>query len=64
MSHYMQGIVETMKSLMPVVQDLHESARKYLDGSDRKIIYQNMSEDWNLLDDSFFAVRFSLLLAS
>ena len=58
----MQGIVGTMKSLVPVVQDLHESARKFLDGSKRNIIHQNLSEDWNLLDGSFFAVRFSLLL--
>ena len=57
-----QGIVETMKTLVTVVKDLSESAENFVNGSHKNIIYQNISEDWNLLDDNVFAVRFSLLL--
>ena len=61
--NYIQGIVETMKTLVISVNNLSASTASFVDGSKRNIIYQNISKDWNLLDDSVFAVRFSFLLA-
>ena len=58
---YEQDIVETMGTLVTVVQDLHKSAGEFLSGSHRNIIYQKISEDWNFLDDGVFAVRIYLL---
>ena len=60
-----QVIMETMKSLVSVEQDLEDNAKRLLFQKEYDdIMYQKMSEDWNLLDDSVFAVRIYLLLAS
>ena len=57
--------METMKSLVSVEQDLEDSAVRLLFRNEYDdIMYQKMSEDWTLLDDSVFAVRIFLLLAS
>ena len=54
--------METMKTLVSVVHYLEKSAHG---GPYNPIIYQNISENWNLLSDyGFLAVRFSLLVAS
>ena len=54
-----------MKSLVSVEQDLEDNAKRLLFQKEYDdIMYQKMSEDWNLLDDSVFAVRNYLLLAS
>ena len=54
--------METMKTLVSVVHDLEKSA---YGGPHNPIIYQNISEKWDLLlDHSFLAVRFSLFVAS
>ena len=54
-----------MRSLVSVKEYLFTSGFLivYFDAYD-DIIYQKMSEDWYLLDDSVFAVRIYLLLAS
>ena len=57
--------MEIMKSLVSVEQDLEDSADRLLSRKEYDdIMYQKMSEDWNLLVDSVFAVRIFLLLAS
>ena len=58
----MQGIVEMMKTLVSVVNNLSQNTANFVYGSYKNIIYQNISEDWILLEDSVFTVRFSLLL--
>ena len=57
--------METMKSLVSVVNGLLYTyiEFRFLDRY-KDIMYQKMSDDWYLLDDSVFAVRIYLLLTS
>ena len=59
-----QEIVEMMRSLVLIVDGLSERSLNFFLGPASMIIYQNMSDTWNFLNDSVFAVRFSLLVAS
>ena len=53
-----------MKTLVSVVHNQVESADKFWFGPHLNIIYQKMSEDWNLLDDSVFAVSCFFLVVA
>ena len=51
------------KCLVSVVHNLSKSAKEFVSGSHMNIINQNISEDWNFVDEGLFVVSFSLLLA-